>query len=473
MTMQSKRDVIIIGAGTAGLAALKEVEKKTDNYLLINEEPYGTTCARVGCMPSKSLIEAANAFHKRHAFAEFGIRHANQLSIDIPAVLFRVRKLRDYFVSSTLETIKNHQSNIITGRARLLSADTVTVNDETITAKRIIIATGSSPIVPKSWQTLGDRLLTTDSLFEQTELQNRLAVIGLGPIGIEMAQALSRLGIKVSAFGKDTLMAGLTDKKVNSALFEELSKTMTIYTGHEAKVTAKDNCIQVTSGDVSIEVDQVLVAVGRKPNMADIGFDMLGVELDDKGMPSINSNTMQVADTTVFVAGDAAADNMILHEVADEGRIAGFNAVANKVESFCRRTSLKIVFSDPQTAVVGKSLSELNAKQIVIGEVCYAHQGRARIAQHNLGVMRLYADKNTAELVGAEMCAPNAEHMAHILALAVSQQLTVNQILAMPIYHPVLEEGMRTALRDLQKQLDRSGQFDLSRCDAFHAEALD
>ncbi|MCX4187892.1 dihydrolipoyl dehydrogenase [Methylophaga sp. OBS4] len=474
MSIQTEADVVVIGAGTAGLAAIKEVKKVTDRYLLINDGPYGTTCARVGCMPSKLLIEAANAFHRRYSFEAFGIRHAEALQIDIPAVMQRVRDLRDYYVASTLKAVHELGDKNISGRARLLSANLVEVNDQQIAGRKIIIATGSRPIVPSAWLSLGDKLLTTDTLFEQHDFKQRVAVIGLGAIGVEIAQALARLGITVTGFGAGNELAGLTDPAVNQALHDSLQKEFAIHLGDNAELTTTDTGIQVTAGAYSVEVDQVIAAVGRQPNIDNIGFDNLGVALDDNGMPDINPQTMQVADLPVFLAGDASADTMLLHEVADEGHIAGHNAVAEKVEAFCRRTPLSIVFSAPETAMVGRSYAECESHPLVVGQASYTDQGRARAALQNVGLMRIYADKTNGRLLGAEMSAPDAGHMAHILALAIQQQLSVEALLAMPIYHPVLEEGMRSALRDvLSQRLETTQPFDLARCDSFQSEALD
>lgn len=474
MSKTTQTDVIIIGAGTAGLAALKQVQKGTEEFLLINEGEYGTTCARVGCMPSKLLIEAANAYHRRHSFAEFGIQNAEQLSIDIPTVLSRLRHLRDYFVSSTLKSISQIEDKVITGRAMLTGPNTVSVNDDVIKAKKIIIATGSRPVLPPEWEQIGgNKILTTDTLFEQSDLKPRIAVIGLGAIGIEMAQALSRLGIEVTAFGAESMLAGLTDKKVSDTLCETLAREFTLYTETKADLVETENGVKVLFQQRELEVDQVLVAVGRRPNIDGMGLDKLDISLDDKGMPDINSSTTQVTGTAVFIAGDAAADKMLLHEVADEGRIAGHNVLSQSVEAYCRRIPLSIVFSEPSCAVVGTALQQLDLQTIVIGEVDFRDQGRARAAQRNHGQMRVYLDKSSGKILGAEMACPAAEHMAHTLALAISQGLTASEVLTMPIYHPVLEEGMRTALRDANKKIQSSRGFDLSRCDDFQAEALD
>ena len=471
--MDKTLDVIIIGAGSAGLAALREVHKRSESFLLINDGAYGTTCARVGCMPSKALIEAANAFHRRHSFDAFGIRGAAALSVDVPAVLRRVRALRDDFVAGTLAATDELGERSLAGRARLLDAQTVAVGERRYHARRIVIASGSQPVIPDAWRAFGDRIVTTDTLFELETLPRRMAVVGLGAIGIEIAQALSRLGVEVTGFGANPRLAGLSDEAVDLALRELLHKEFAFHTSASAELSPAADGIEVRSGAVRVVADHVIAAIGRRPNVAGLGLETLGVELDARGMPPVNPNTLQIADLPVFLAGDANGRAALLHEAADEGHIAGINAMATELRCFRRRTPLAIVFADPNVAVVGQRFAELDAAQLVIGQASFKRQGRARTAEHNKGLMRLYADRNSGRLLGGEMCVPAGEHMAHVLALAIERELSVQELLRLPFYHPVLEEGMRGALRDLSAQLPAGSDSDLASCGAYKVEALD
>lgn len=470
--MSQPLDVIILGAGSAGLAALREVRKRTDHWRIVNDGPWGTTCARVGCMPSKMLIEAANAYHARRALHTFGIEGADALRVDLPAVLRRVRALRDDFVAGTLAATDAGE-RAISGHARLLDAQRVEVNGQVHTARRIIIATGSRPIVPEDWLAFGDRILTTDTLFEQPTLGPRVAVIGLGPLGVEIAQALARLGVEVMAFATGNTVAGLSDPAINDALLARLKDEFIVNVGDKAELREVAGGIQVTNGSATVVVDQVVAAMGRRPNLEHLGLDTLGVELDDKGRPPIDPCTLQVGDLPVFIAGDADGDRPLLHEAADEGHIAGLNALAPTPRGFARRTPLAITFSQPQAAVVGQRHADLPEGQWVGGTVDFARQGRARVAQCNHGRLNVYAEHGSGRLLGAELCAPAGEHMAHLLALAVEQRLTVHDLLRMPFYHPVLEEGLRTALRDAASRLPKASDSDLAACEAYGASALD
>lgn len=471
--MPHVHDVIILGAGTAGLAALREVRKRSDDFLLVNAGPWGTTCARIGCMPSKVLIEAANAFQARTRLEAFGVRGADKLSVDIPAVLERVRSLRDFYVSGVLKATDDLGGRRIDGRARLLGPGRVEVDGRELRARSLIIATGSRPVLPPAWATLGDRVFTTDTLFERTNLPRRLGVVGLGAIGIEMAQALARLGIEVHAFARSGRLAGLRDPAINATLRALLEQEFTLHTGHEVELEAAGDGVLVRAGDQHVEVDAVLVAIGRRPNLDGLGLETLGVPLDDKGQPRIEPGELQVGDTRVFLAGDVNAHAPILHEAADEGFIAGRNALADSPACFRRRTPLGLVFSDPPTAFVGTRHDAL-PEGAVTGAVDFSRQGRARAAQKNAGLLHVYAQRESGRLLGAELCAPGGEQLAHLLALAVDQRLTVFDLLRMPIYHPVLEEGLRTALRDAGKQVDASpDRSDLANCPPLEAEALD
>ncbi|MGX5661496.1 dihydrolipoyl dehydrogenase [Diaphorobacter nitroreducens] len=470
--MSQPLDVIILGAGSAGLAALREVRKRTDHWRIVNDGPWGTTCARVGCMPSKMLIEAANAYHARRALHTFGIEGADALRVDLPAVLRRVRALRDDFVAGTLAATDAGE-RAISGHARLLDAQRVEVNGQVHTARRIIIATGSRPIVPEDWLAFGDRILTTDTLFEQPTLGPRVAVIGLGPLGVEIAQALARLGVEVMAFTTGKTVAGLSDPAINDALLARLKDEFIVNVGDKAELREVAGGIQVTNGSATVVVDQVVAAMGRRPNLEHLGLDTLGVALDDKGRPPIDPCTLQVGDLPVFIAGDADGDRPLLHEAADEGHIAGLNALAPTPRGFARRTPLAITFSQPHAAVVGQRHADLPEGQWVGGTVDFARQGRARVAQCNHGRLNVYAEHGSGRLLGAELCAPAGEHMAHLLALAVEQRLTVHDLLRMPFYHPVLEEGLRTALRDAASRLPKASDSDLAACEAYGTSALD
>ena len=330
-----------------------------------------------------------------------------------------------------------------------------------------MLATGSRPTVPESWRPLGDRLLTTDSLFEQRALPSRLAVVGLGPVGLEMAQALARLGVQVIGFHAERTIGGLSEGPVNDTALETLRHELKLHLGQEARLIAEGaegaeaQRLRVTAGSAGAVVDRALVAMGRTPNVEGLGLENLGVPLGEKGLPKVDRATLQVAGLPIFLAGDANAEVPLQHEAADDGHIAGLNAVAPSVRRFVRRTPLSIVFSDPTIAWVGQRFDALDHDRVAVGEVRFADQGRARMMLRNAGLLRLAANREDGALVGAELFAPEGEHLAHWLALAIHRRSTVFDLLRAPFYHPTVEEGLRTALVDIAQQLPGAGAFPL------------
>lgn len=459
-------DVAIIGAGTAGLSAYSEVRKVTERVVLINGGPAGTMCARVGCMPSKVLIQVANDFHRRYRFREEGILGDEYLCVDRSRVLAHVRSLRDHFVDSVLQSTKKLGDHYREGYARFLSPTILDVDGQRINAKRTIIATGSRPIVPPEWRVPVDRLLTTDSLFEQPQLPSSLGVIGLGAIGVEIGQALARLGVQVIGCSDSQRVAGLTDPEVNACMRNILQEEFPLHTGMPVTVQSEGGSLAI-KGEATVYVDQILASLGRRPAVTDLGLENLGVPLNTQGLPPYDPTTLQVSNLPIFIAGDVDGDRPLLHEAADDGRIAGFNSVQDTSHCFQRRTRLSIVFSEPNVALVGQHFAALQQQEIAIGTVNFAQQGRATILGENKGMLKVYGDPHTGCLLGAELAAPRGEHLAHLLAWAVQKKMTVFDLLQLPFYHPVVEEGLRTALRDLSHKVHtRRSLFDLALCDS-------
>jgi len=453
--MAQTLDVIIIGAGSAGLAALREVRKHSENFLLINDGHYGTTCARVGCMPSKVAIQVAEDMHRRTVFGREGIDGGDGLSVDVPAALEHVRDLRDVFVDQVLATGIDHlEDELVTANARFLEPTLLEAGDERIRAQRIIIATGSKPVVPRAWAAFGDRIVTTDSFFELEDLPESMAVIGLGVIGLELGQTLHRLGVKVTGIDQLTTIGGLRDPEVNAQAVEIIGKEFPLWLGRAAELSEEpDGRLRVTAGDDSVVVDKVLASMGRRPNLAGLGLEDIGVRLNDRGVPDFDPHTMRIGDTPLYIAGDVTGERPILHEANLEARMAGYNATHDTPVRFKRKVPFGITFCDPNIVTVGAAFDELDPNAIEIGEMKFGPLGRALIMAKNKGLLRLYARKADGRLLGAAMIAPKGENLGHLLTWCIQQNLTVADLLKMPFYHPTVEEGVQSALYDLRRKL--------------------
>lgn len=453
--MSREVDVAIIGAGSAGLYALSQVRRKTDKYVLIDGGELGTTCARVGCMPSKAFIQVAEDYHRRAIFEREGIDGGDALTLDRPAIMEHVQDLRDVFVDKTLGvTDALDAEHLIDGYARFVDDHTVEVNGEQYRAGTVVIATGTVPIIPPAWQSFIDDIITTDQLFELEDLPASVAVIGLGSIGLEIGQALSRLGVYVTGVDLLESVAKLQDPVVNQLAVEAIGKEFPLWLGEEAQLEKVDGGVLVRAGDKEVVVEKVLASLGRRPNFDQLGLENTALKLDQSGVPLYHPETMQCGGSSIYIAGDVNMDRPLLHEAGHEGRVAGYNAVRNSGVRFRRKTALAITFCDPNVATVGAQLNELDESAIAIAEMQFGPVGRALIIGKNRGVLRVYVNKADGRVLGAAMACVKGEHLAHLLAWSIQQGLTVFDMLKMPFYHPVIEEALQGALYGVLSELD-------------------
>ncbi|QCB42828.1 dihydrolipoyl dehydrogenase [Sphingomonas sp. PAMC26645] len=445
-------DVAIIGAGTAGLAAERSARRNGAKTLLIDEGFGGTTCASVGCMPSKLLIAAGNAMHAVEHASVFGVDASGK--VDGVAVMARVRKERDAFVAGVEKSIDKLPEEVkIEARAKFAGATILSLSDgREVHAKSVVIATGSSPAIPEMFDAVRDRVLTNESIFDLNDLPKSLGVIGAGALGLELAQAMARLGVDTMVFDTGETIGGLKDPHVAEAYHAILEREMPILLGVELTVEPDGDGVKLAwSGSASSEqrFDYLLVATGRPPRIKGIGLETTGLVLDEHGMPDFDLETMQCGTAPIFIAGDADHDRAVLHEASAEGMIAGRNAASYPEVTPGKRTvPFAITFTHPNVAVIGKIAKDDDA-DTVIGTASYDDQGRAKVEACNAGLVRFYADRRDGRLTGATMAGPAVEHSAHLIAWAIQSGWTATEVLDLPIYHPTFEEGMKGALRSI------------------------
>ena len=470
-----RTEVAVIGAGTAGMTAYRAAKTGGRQTLLIESGAYGTTCARVGCMPSKLLIAAAEAAHMLQAAPAFGV-HPGQVRIDGRAVMARVRSERDRFVGFVVESVDGFPAeDKAHGHARFVGPTQLQIGDHTLVeAERFVIATGSTPIVPDEWKQAGPRVISSDDVFDWDDLPQSVAVAGTGVIGLELGQALHRLGVRVTVFGRSGSVAQLTDPDVLDVARRALGADMDVrFKTRVVAVEQDGDGLAVTSEDSGGErrterFSYLLSAIGRRPNVHQLGLENMGLERDHHGIPLYDKQTMQCKGTlgpsAIFIAGDADNERPLLPEAAEQGRIAGDNAARYPdVQPGLRRTPLTIAFTEPHVASAGASYEELcvsHAGRFAVGKVSFENQGRSRVMLQNHGMLRVYAEFRSGRFLGAEMIGPRAEHIGHLLSWACQAGLTVDAMLDMPFYHPVVEEGVRTALRDLAHHLANEPEHD-------------
>ena len=468
-----KAKVAVIGAGSAGMSAYRAIKRGGESCFLIENYLYGTTCARTGCMPSKLLIASANARHDVERAEKLGI-DVEGVKVNRSSVMRRVRQERERFVNFVIDDIHDFpEEDRLQGEYYFVDNHTMmTESGEKIEAEYFVIATGTKPYIPPIFSKVLHQVIDTEEFFNFHILPKSICVVGTGAIGLELGQALTRLGVRTVVLGINHLIANITDPHILEKANEVFNSELSIYNNAEildanikVGVDGYEKCVEVSWEQDRImhrqKFDYVLSATGRVPNLASLCLEATSLRFKNK-RPDFNIETLRCYDednslSNFFIAGDVTGERMILHEAIWEGQFVGknvLNATMNRVEERKIKTPLGIVFTDPEIAIAGKSYAELDMADHVVGSVDFENQGRSRIQLKNVGILNVYAEKDSRRLVGCEMFGPAAEHIGHLLAWAIEMKMTIPQMLEMPFYHPVIEEGVRTALRQANLELD-------------------
>ncbi|WP_370678386.1 FAD-dependent oxidoreductase [Comamonas sp. GB3 AK4-5] len=454
---------VVIGAGSAGMNAFHALRQWGVDVLLVDRGPLGTTCARVGCMPSKAMLHAAAQWQclSQGTVSPVGTyQQPHQLWQQALAV-------RDELAGAQAQRTLALGERLLQGAARFTGPHTLEVEGQggeitAITAQAFVLATGSRPVVPAALQALGDAVITTDALFSLEAPPPRVGVLGLGAIGVEMGMALQRLGCEVIAADLHTAPAGLTDPVAAELATAWLGRSLDMHLGQAAQVERVGCSLRFTVGHTSREVDRVLLAVGRRPNWEDLQLQHAVEDWPEKAQKLLNTQTLQVGSAPVFAAGDVSGIRPLMHEAVDQGRLAAWQVarllgLSTGSEAPQPRTPLSIVFTNPDIAQVGMPWQALDPAHTVIGTARGAGNGRSKVMHARDNLLRIYADRATGRLLGATIVAERGEHLAHLLAWAVMRGETVHSLQELPTYHPCVEEMIPSALQDAARQCQPGG----------------
>ena len=445
---------VILGGGSAAFAAAIRASELGARVTIINDGlPIGGTCVNVGCVPSKNLIRAAEAFH-RAAHPRFPGIEARARLVDFRQIIDQKRQLvLGLRQGKYIDVIKNYPNvRLVEGRGRLVAANTVEVNGETILADRILIATGASPFIPDIPGLTEVDYLTNETAFELETLPESLLVLGGRFVALEAAQMFARFGSRVTILQRSsrilpTELPDVTDELTRHLTAEGLQVITGVQveqveaTGSGVRVTAR-----VNGAEHTFEAEKMLVATGRKPNTEGLGLEAVGVRLDERGYVQVEG-TLQTSVPGIYAAGDVLGGNMFVYTAAYEGKLAAENAIAGEAKT-CDYTALPwVIFTDPQVAGVG--LDERQARQQGIDAetttLPLSEVPRALAARDTRGFIKLIRDRQTDRLVGARIVAPEGSELLMEVALAIKFGITVEQLKNM--FHPylTLSEGVKLA----------------------------
>ncbi len=448
-------DVAVVGAGTAGLYALSRARRKTAQVVIFDGGPLGTTCARVGCMPSKMLIHSSDNLA---GAGELDVGGEN-IRLNGPEMMRSLRERRDRLAGGV---VKNNQAlfkkYLVRNYASFREPMVLEAGETIYRCRAIVLACGTSPVLPPGWRKEPGRIVTTDEFFELPDIPENILVVGAGFIGVEIGQALGRMGKRVTMVEMTGSAAGISDPAVEECLISALSKSVDLRLRTKAILeTADPDGVAVSLEDAngnrtSGRFDLAVVASGRKPNFGRLRLDRSGLDLDRQGSPEFDRETLRCRDRDVFLAGDCTGVRPFYHDAAEEGKLVGRNAaVLGNLAKLPKKVPLAITFTRPAVCSVGTRFADL-PEGAAVGEALFPDSPRGVADRIKDGIIRIYGDPKDGRILGSEMAAPAGEHLAHLLAALIQAGLTVREALDLPFYHPTYEETLQGALRDLSKK---------------------
>ncbi|MDX2018996.1 MAG: mercuric reductase [Deltaproteobacteria bacterium] len=429
-------NLVVLGAGTAGLVSAAGAAGLGAKVALVERHLMGGDCLNVGCVPSKAVLRAAGAIHAARAAGNFGVTLAGDPGISFSHAMARMRKLRaDIAPNDGAARFQKLGVDVFLGAGRFTGPDTLEVGGRTLRFARAVIATGARAMLPPIPGLAEAGSLTNETVFSLTELPRRLAVIGAGPIGCELAQAFRRFGAAVTVLAIDDQLLPREDADAAAlvrAAFEREGITLALGTSIK-RVERVDGgkCITFTRAqggpDSTVIVDAILVAAGRAPNVDDVGLEAAGVEFDHRKGVRVDAR-LRTSNRRIFAAGDVAGQYQFTHAADAMARIVLRNALF-----FGRaRTDSLIVpwatYTDPEVAHVGINQKQADANtDVATLTIPMKDVDRAILEGDTDGFARVHVDRK-GRILGATIVARHAGEMIAELSLAMTAGITMGQI---------------------------------------------
>ncbi len=452
------RNVIVIGAGSAGLVAAVIAAAVKARVCLIEEQRMGGDCLYTGCVPSKALLKVSRQVHQARACEKLGIRRMD-VEFDFADVMERVQRVIERLEPhDSIERFTDLGVECIHGRARLISPHAVEVDGRELSARAIILATGASPLVPPIPGIEDVAYLTSETVWALRTLPDRLLVLGGGPVGCELAQAFARLGSRVTVVEKAERLLPREDPEVSEfmrGIFEEEGITLKI--GAAAVGFANEDgtrrlhCELEDGGAVKpfdVEFDEVILALGRRPNVAGYGLEELGIPLGEDGSIDVNDH-LQTALPTVYACGDVAGPYQFTHTASHQAWYATVNALFGGLKRFAvdYRVIPWCTFTDPEVAHVG--LNETEAREhgtdYEVTRYDIDELDRAIADGSNRGFVKVLTAPGTDRILGATIVSEHAGDLIAEFILAMKHHLGLNKILRTIHVYPTFSEANKAA----------------------------
>jgi dihydrolipoamide dehydrogenase len=468
-------DVAVIGAGPGGYTAAIRAAQLGLNTVCIDDwksakgkASLGGTCLNVGCIPSKALLESSENYERAlHKFGEHGI-FVKEVAIDVAKMMERKDKIVDTFTGGIGLLFRKNKVASMHGRGRFAGKGTAGVyqievrdgdNAETIEAKHVIIATGSSPRQLSFAAVDNDRIVDNVGALSLADIPKRLGVIGAGVIGLEMGSVWKRLGSDVTVLEALPAFLQAADEQVAKEAYRIFTKVL----GLDIRLGVKIGSVKTSKKSVTVEFadavgeqkaefDRLIVAVGRVPNSANLGADAVGLKIDGRGFVEVDEHCRtSLAD--VYAIGDVVRGPMLAHKSSEEG-VAVAEMIAGQSGHINLETVPWVIYTSPEIAWVGKTEQELKAKGIEYraGQFPFIVNGRARAIGETAGFVKMLADAKTDRILGVHMIGPYASELISEAVVAMEFGAASEDIARIVHAHPTLAEALHEAALAVDKR---------------------
>ena len=450
-------DVVVIGAGPAGYVCAIRSAQLGLKTAIIDKQWLGGVCLNVGCIPSKALLRNAEVAHiLRERSKEFGFSFDN-LNLDYGVAVKRSRQVSDRLTKGVGFLMKKNNIPVFMGAAKITALDTVTIIDSDgksteLKTKNIVIASGATTMVPPSWKVDGKHILTYLEAILQPTLPGAAIIIGAGAIGVEFATIWSSYGVQVTIVEMLPRVVPLEDEEVSAELAKALARRkIKILVGHRVEaLEANESGVTLKAvgdaGEVNLQAEQALVAIGFRPNSRELGLEQLGVKLSDKGAIEIDDR-MATNIPGIWAIGDVTAKLMLAHVGSAQGIVCAENIAGVETITLNYEMMPHATYCQPQVASFG--LTETQAKErgleIKIGRFPFQANGKALGLGDYTGWVKIITDAKYGEILGAHLIGPEVTELLPELTIAQMMELTTAELSRNVHAHPTLSEALMEA----------------------------
>jgi dihydrolipoamide dehydrogenase len=450
-------DVVVIGAGPGGYVNAIRASQNGLKTAIVDKEWLGGVCLNVGCIPSKALLKNAElARTLRERAKEFGISFDN-LTLDYSAAVKRSRSVSQRLTRGVSFLLKKNNVDVFMGEAKLSGAKQVSVTDaegktQQLSAKNVVIATGSSPVMPAAWKADGEQVVSYKEAILQEKLPKSVVIIGAGAIGAEFATVWSSYGTKVTIVEMLPNVLPLEDEEISTELAKAFKKRgIELLTGHkvESVKSSKKGVVVKVSADgegKTLEAEQALVAVGFRPNTAGLGLEEAGVKLDAKGNVEVNER-MESSVPGVWAIGDVTGKLLLAHVASTQGILCADAMAGKNTTPINYQNVPHATYCQPQVASFGMSEAAAKAagNEIKIGNFPFQANGKALGFGETTGFVKIISDAKYGEILGAHMIGAEVSELLPEMTLAQQMELTAEEIARNIHAHPTLSEAIMEA----------------------------